>query len=75
MTLSKFKDELSKIGQVLVAKEGVVLTVFMKGDRLSKGTTLSTIQQLILEYAGEKYPMIEVFMNENDFLLAVLKPK
>ncbi len=75
MTLSKLKEELSEIGQVVAAKEGLVLTIFMRGGNLSKASTLSKIQQLILEYAEEKYPMIEVFMNDNDFLLAVLKPK
>lgn len=75
MTLERLKNELSEIGEVLAAKEGVVLTVFMRGGNLSKASTLSKIQELILEYAGEKYPMIEVFMNDNDFLLAVLKPK
>ena len=75
MTINILKNELSDFGQILSLKEGIVFTVFMRGNNLSKSNILTKVQGLILEYAGEKYPLIEVFVNDNDFLLAVLKPK
>ena len=75
MTTTQLKEKLSKYGTVLVAKEGAVFTVFIKGNGLSQSTKLMKIGAIIHEYAGEKYPDIEVFLNEDDFILSVLKPK
>lgn len=52
-----------------------IITVLITGANLSNYENVQNILRDILEYAGEKYPMIEAMKNDNNFYCLVLKPK
>jgi len=69
MTLDALKLKLCKFGNPQVVKRGLVFTVFLTGENLTKWETVDKISRLSLECAGEKYPTIEVIKNEENFFL------
>lgn len=75
MTIDGLKQKLCAFGFPLIVKEGVVFTVLIKGKNLSQYKNVEAIQNLILGYAGEKYPLIEAMVNEDEFFCLVLKPQ
>lgn len=75
MTLENLKMKLCKYGTPQIVKEGIVFSVLLTGTGLSKSTTVMKLQQLILEYVKEKYPIIEAFRNDDTFFCMILKPR
>lgn len=79
--LEKVKQDLiralSTFGHVKVAKPGSVLTIFLLRDKkpLSNGFDVVMYQQRILDIVGDRYPLIEVMVNDDDYFLLVLTPK
>ena len=65
--------KLSKYGFPTV-KEGIVFTVFIRGKELSKFNNVNDIQSIVLEYTKDKFPFLELYINDNNFLLMILKP-
>lgn len=75
MDFQGLKDVLSKYGTILIIKEGAVFSLLMKGDNLSNMKKVQDIQSTVLDYAEKKYPIIEVFRNDDRYLCMVLKPE
>jgi len=75
MTLENLKMKLCKYGTPQIIKEGVVFSVLMTGTGLSQSITVMKLQELILECAKEKFPIIEAFRNDDNFFCMILKPK
>jgi hypothetical protein len=73
--IEKLRKDLSEYGVVKVLKEGFVFTLLITGKDMSKYTIVNNIQKLVLDYVGDKYPIIEVLNNSENFLLYILKPK
>lgn len=74
MNIEKLKEKLCKYGKPFIVKEGVVFTILLKGSNLSKWENVNEIQKLVLDYAGEKFPIIEVMANDNEVFCLVLRP-
>ena len=74
MKLDTLKLRLCKFGIPQVVKEGLVFTVLITGKGLEKSETVTAIQELVLDYAVDKYPLIEAVKNEDEFFLIILKP-
>ncbi len=70
---AKLTEALSQYGTVKVLKAGVVLTLLMTGKKLSNWNTVNAIQSNLMN-ACTDYPLIEVYVNSNSYLLLVLKP-
>lgn len=68
------KMRLSKVGRIELTKEGHVFTLFMSGADFTNWKLLEQIQQRVLKYCGDKYPVIEAMKNDTSFLLLILKP-
>lgn len=75
MTLNRLKQKLTKYGNIQIVKEGFVFSLLITGAGLSKSTVVAEIQNLVLSYAGDKYPMIEAMRNDDTFFCLILKPK
>lgn len=75
MDLQGLKDVLSKYGNILIIKEGAVFSLLMKGENLSNIKKLQNIQSTVLDYAGDRYPVIEAFRNDDRYLCMILKPE
>lgn len=75
MTIVQLKIKLSKHGNIQIIKEGVVFTLLLTGEKLSNAKTVQAIQQNVLEYAGEKYPLIEAIRNDESFFCMILAPQ
>jgi len=75
MDLQGLKDVLSKYGNILIIKEGAVFSLLMKGENLSNIKKLQDIQSTVLDYAGDRYPVIEAFRNDDRYLCMILKPE
>lgn len=73
--MEKLRLKLLEFGNPVVLKEGFVFTVLITGQNLSKWKNVEEIQRMIIEYAAEKYPLIEVLVNDDSFFCMVLKPK
>lgn len=73
MNLDNLIHKLSKKGTVQLCKEGYVFTLLMTGKKLDNWQTVYTIQQEVVEYVGEKYPLIECMRNDEYFLCLVLR--
>lgn len=73
MTIEGLKLKLCKFGTPQIVKEGVVFSVLITGSGLSNWTTVSKIQDLILEYAKDKFPFIEAMKNDDGFFCLILK--
>lgn len=73
-SLEGLKTKLCKYGALKIVKQGVVFTVMLTGQNLSKWETVHKLQELILEYAGEQYPLIEAMVNDETFFCLILKP-
>ncbi len=73
--MEKLKRKLSKFGTLQICKAGYVLTILMTGNNLDHWTIVKEIEDIILDYAGTKYPVIETLKNEDAFFMIVLKPK
>jgi hypothetical protein len=73
--MEKLKLKLLKFGNPRVLKEGLVFTVLITGDKLSNWKNVEEIQRLIIEHTADKYPHIEVLVNDDNFFCMVLKPK
>jgi hypothetical protein len=72
--MNKLKKTLCVYGDITVLKEGVVFTVFITGKDLYNWEKVNKIQKAVLEYAGDKYPKIEVLKNDDTYFLLILKP-
>lgn len=75
MTLDGLKRKLSRYGDIQIIKEGVVFSLLITGTGLSKSNIMKEIPDLVLGYAGDKYPFIEAMRNEETFFCLILKPK
>ena len=64
--------EFSKFGEVQVCKLNKVFTLLITGRGLDKFTTLNKIQYLT---SKTDYSIIEVFKNDESFVLIVLTKK
>lgn len=75
-TISKLTEQLSEIGIVEVIKDDYVFTLYMVNDTqfLSSGDIPFKVLQLVLIHITDK-PKIEVFKNDTNFILIVLKPE
>lgn len=73
MSLDKLKMKLGKFADIEVCKAGDVFTLLLAGSYLSQSRTLFDIQKIINDEVGEVYPNIEVFKNDFDYILIVLK--
>ena len=73
--LSKLTEKLSKLGVVVVIKNDYVFTLYMINDTqfLDENGLPMKILGLVIEEITDK-PKIEVFKNEENYLLLVLKP-
>lgn len=73
--LSTLTKKLSKIGVVEVIKDDYVFTLYMVNDtqHLDNAKIPFTVLNTVLEFITDK-PNIEIFKNESNFLLLVLKP-
>lgn len=65
--------KLSKYGDVQVCKEGHVFTLLITGNNLDNWIIVNEIQMKVIEYAGKKYPFIEVLKNSKHFLCYILR--
>ena len=74
MTKSQLIDFLDGYGSVEVFSEKSVMTVLITGNCLTKGVIPLRIGEAISNYAGSRYPNIEVMKNEATYFLIVLKP-
>lgn len=74
MDITDLKTKLANIANVEICKEGYVFTVLLTGEGLQKSGTVIGIQNLILEYAGGKYPTIETMRNNETYFCIVLRP-
>ena len=75
MGIDRLQKRMSKIGTIQLCKEGYVFTLLMTGEKLDNWKNVQSIQLGVLEYASEKYPIIECMKNEEGFLCMVLRPK
>lgn len=75
MTLEDLKMKLCDFGNPQIVKEGVVFSVLLTGKGLSKSRTVMKLQDLILDYAKEKFPLLEAMRNDDEFFCLILKPK
>jgi hypothetical protein len=75
ITLEDLKMKLYDFGTPQIVREGEVFSVLITGTGLSKWGKVSKIQDLILQYAGGKYPLIEAMKNGNDFFCLILRAK
>ena len=75
MDFQGLKDVLSKYGAILIIKEGAVFSLLMKGDNFSNMKKVQDIQSTVLDYAEKRFPIIEVFRNDDRYLCMVLKPE
>lgn len=75
MNLEKLKEQICNIKDVHieVIKAGVVFTLLLKGKGLSDWYTINKINLDCLDAVGEKYSIIEVAKNHDDFFLLVLR--
>jgi hypothetical protein len=75
MNYEQFKLELTKYGNPVVISKGYVFNLLLIGDAVAEWKTMQKIQGLIMQHAGEQYPMLEVFYNTENYLLCVMKPR
>lgn len=68
-------EKLSKYGTVKAFSEKRVLVCLMKGENFTKSNPFFQICQIVQEYAGDRFPIMETMVNEEDFILIVLAPK
>lgn len=73
--LSKLTEKLSKLGVVVVIKNDYVFTLYMINDTqfLDENGLPIKILGLVTDEITDK-PKIEVFKNEENYLLLILKP-
>lgn len=74
--LAQLTEELSKIGLVEVIKNDYVFTLYMVNDTLflNQDRIPFKVMDLVTQYIGDEKPNIEVFKNDSNFILIVLKP-
>jgi hypothetical protein len=65
---------LTKFGDIQVFNENLVFTVLITGTDLTNMLRQLDIQDILVRYAADRYPIIEVMKNEDNYFLAVLKP-
>ena len=75
MDLQLLKIELSRLGVVQVCKADYVFTLFMTGEDFTKMSIYNEIIKSCHKNVNDEYPLIEVFKNEKDYFLLILKPK
>lgn len=75
MTFNELKEKLSTYGHIEIISEKTVFTLLLTGNGLTKMQTVSDIQKTIIEYVGDKYPVVEAMKNNQTFFCIVLKPK
>jgi len=75
MNEEKFCAKISKFGKPEVVKTGYVFTLLITGTGLSNWERVNTILALSLDYVGLDYPLVEVMINGDNFMLIVLRPK
>lgn len=73
--IESLKMKLCKYGTPQIVKEGVVFTVLITGAGLTSSKSVMDLQELILSCAGDKFPIIEAFKNDENFFCLILKPK
>lgn len=73
--LSKLIEKLSKIGIVELIKNDYVFTLYMINDTkfLDSGGIPFKVLEIVTNVISDK-PNIEVFKNDSNFILLVLKP-
>lgn len=76
VALSQLTQELSKIGLVEVIKNDFVFTLYMVNDTqfLDGNRIPFKVMELVTQYIGNEKPNIEVFKNDSNYILIVLKP-
>jgi len=67
--------DLSKFGNVQIAKADYVLTILVTGTGLTKYPVFNKIMELVTQFANDKYPLIENMRNDETFFCAVCKPE
>lgn len=75
MNITQLKTKLCRYGKPEIVKEGDVFTVLITGANLSNFDNMNAIQKAIIDYAGERYPIIECMKNDKDFFCLILKPR
>lgn len=75
MKITELIERLSKIGTVEICKAGAVFVLLMKGEKLTASSRIISVQMHVVEFCGDKYPIIEVMRNDDDYICMVLKPK
>lgn len=65
--------KLSEYGTVEAIKEGVVFSLLLTGQEMSKMTKFQSIQKLVLDYTQEKYPYVEILQNSDTYVYMILK--
>lgn len=75
MSIESLKRKLVKYGNIEICKEGFVLTVLITGTGLTKVGRVMELQQIINEYAGERFSAIEAMRNDETYFCMVLKPR
>jgi predicted YcjX-like family ATPase len=71
--MEELKVKLSEFGNIEVIKEGIVFTLLLTGNGLSKSGVVTKIQTLVLEAVADRFPIIEAMKNTNNFFLLILK--
>lgn len=72
--MEEIAKELSKYGKIEVLKVGYVFTLIMTGKNIESFKVVEGIQSIINKHIVSDFPIVEVYKNEENFLLIVLKP-
>jgi hypothetical protein len=75
VSLENLKIELSKFGDIATIKADYVFTLLMFSKNKKIGKNAFKIMEIICKYTEDKYPIVEVIRQGNDYYLTVLKPK
>jgi hypothetical protein len=74
-TIDSLTEKLSEYGTVEAIKEGVVFSLLLTGQEMSKMIKFQSIQKLVLDYTQEKYPYVEILQNSDTYVYMILKSK
>ncbi len=68
-------SNLSRYGLVQICKADYVFTLLITGENLSRGSVYSEITTAVLNFVGDRYPIVETVRNDENFFCLVLKPR
>lgn len=71
--MTELQYKLADLGDVVALKNDYVFSLFMRLTD-SSSSNLTKIMNLVIEYVGEQKKVVEVIVNDDDYLLMILKP-